>query len=93
MTDKKKNRPAGKKPAVKNADPGEPEKPLTPPERYYEKPDLQTYEGFVGMIDRMFFKLTGKTSDRTPEEEAEMRAKFDKMQADNEKKKQQQGQD
>ena len=63
------------------------EKKITPPERYYEKLSLESYEGFVAMIDRMFFKLTGKTSKRTPEEEAEMRAKFEKMRADHEKKK------
>lgn len=62
------------------------EKRLTPPERYYEKLNLESYEGFVAMIDRMFFKLTGKTSKRTPKEEAEMRAGFEKMRADHEKK-------
>jgi hypothetical protein len=88
MTDKKKNKPVGKKRTVKNTNPIEHEKKLTPSERYYEKPDLESYEGFIAMIDRMFFKLTGKISNRTPEEEAEIRAKFEKMKADKAKKKQ-----
>jgi hypothetical protein len=73
-------------------------KKLTPPERYYEKLSLESFEGFIATIDRMYFKLTGKTSKRTPDEEAEMRAKFEKMKADYEKeqaalKKQQESRD
>lgn len=58
------------------------EKKLAPQERHYEKVKLEEYDEFAAMIDRMFFKLTGKTSNRTPEEEAEMRAEFEKMQAE-----------
>jgi hypothetical protein len=62
------------------------EKKLVPQERHYEKVNLEEYNEFAAMIDRMFFKLTGKTSNRTPEEEAEMRGKFEEMKAKKAKK-------
>jgi len=57
------------------------ENKLAPQERHYEKVNLEEYNEFAAMIDRMFFKLTGKTSSRTPEEEVEMRAKFEEIKA------------
>jgi hypothetical protein len=59
------------------------EKNVTSENRNYEKVNFDDYDKFIAMVDRMLFKLTGKISSRTPEEETEMRAKFEKTKAEN----------
>ncbi len=58
-------------------------KKTTPQKRHFEKVNFEDYDEYAAMIDRMLFHLTGKTSKRTPEEEAEMRADFETLKAEN----------